>query len=276
MSSAAWPAPAKLNLFLHITGRRPDGYHELQTVFQFLDFGDELEIEVLRDGVLRRVNPVAGIADADDLTLRAARALRERTGCTLGCAIRLDKRIPLGGGLGGGSSDAATTLVALNRLWGLGLSTSALAAIGLTLGADVPVFVTGHAAWAEGIGEVLMPVTPPESWYCVVTPDCHVDTRSMYADPRLPRATPRVAWEDFVAGRTRNDFEALARERYPAVAAALDWGARFGRARLSGSGASVFVDFGLQAEAERARAALPAGWRAFVARGLNVSPLNAL
>ena len=272
----AWPAPAKLNLFLHITGRRADGYHELQTVFQFLDFGDHLFFDAREDGAIRQLTPMPGVAVDDDLTIRAARRLQDVAGATLGVDIRVDKRIPIGAGLGGGSSDAATTLVALNRLWSLGLPSSELAAIGLTLGADVPVFVMGDAAWAEGIGEKLTPVGPPESWYLVVTPDCHVDTREMYADPRLPRATPRVTWDDFRAGRTHNDFEGLARLRYPAVAAALDWAAGFGRARLSGSGASVFVDFGLQAEAERARAALPRGWRAFVAKGLNVSPLNAL
>lgn len=272
--SPSWPAPAKLNLFLHITGRRADGYHELQTVFQFLDYGDTLRFEVLRDGTLRREGAVDGVADADDLTLRAARALRERTGCRLGCAIRLDKRIPLGGGLGGGSSDAATTLVALNRLWQLGLPDTELASLGLQLGADVPVFVHGRAAWAEGIGERLTPVTPPEAWYLVVTPECAVNTREMYGAPDLPRATPRIGWSEFAAGRARNDFEPVVRKRYPAVAAALDWTRRFGRGRLSGSGASVFVDFPSQAEAAKARAALPAGWRAFVAKGANESPLR--
>jgi 4-diphosphocytidyl-2-C-methyl-D-erythritol kinase len=273
VTPAAWPAPAKLNLFLHITGRRPDGYHELQTVFQFLDYGDTLRFDVLRDGALTREGAVAGVPEADDLTLRAARALRERTGCRLGCAIRLDKRLPLGGGLGGGSSDAATTLVALNRLWELRLAVDELAAIGLALGADVPVFVRGRAAWAEGVGEQLTPVSPPESWYLVVTPDCAVNTREMYGAPELPRATPRIGWDDFVAGRVHNDFEPVVRRRYPAVAAALDWGGRVGRSRLSGSGASVFVDFASQAAAEQARGTVPAAWRAFVAKGANESPL---
>jgi 4-diphosphocytidyl-2-C-methyl-D-erythritol kinase len=270
----AWPAPAKLNLFLHITGRRPDGYHELQTIFQFLDFGDTLSFEVLGGGLIRRANAVPGVDADQDLALRAARALQRDTSCRQGCEIRVDKRIPLGGGLGGGSSDAATTLVALNRLWHLRLSTTELVQIGLTLGADVPVFLLGHAAWAEGIGEQLTPVWPAEPWYLVITPDCAVDTRLAYADPELPRASARVAWDDFAAGRTRNDFEPVVRKRYPAVAAALDWAAPLGRPRLSGSGASVFVDFAERAHAERALATLPAGWRGVVAKGLNESPLR--
>lgn len=271
-----WPAPAKLNLFLHITGRRADGYHELQTVFQFLDFGDTLSFEVRGDGAIHRANAVAGVDAEQDLAVRAARALQRETGCRLGCEIRVDKRIPLGGGLGGGSSDAATTLVALNRLWQTQLPPDRLAQIGLALGADIPVFVHGRAAWAEGIGERLAPVSPAEPWYLVVTPACAVNTREMYADPLLPRATPRVAWDDFAAGRTRNDFEPVVRRRYAPVAAALDWARRFGRARLSGSGASVFVDFPAQGEAARAHAALPAGWRGFVAKGINESPLRTL
>lgn len=271
----SWPAPAKLNLFLHVTGRRADGYHELQTVFQFLDYGDELHFAPRRDGLLQHATRVPGVAEVDDLCLKAARALKERTGCTLGCDIRVDKRIPLGGGLGGGSSDAATTLVALNRLWDLKLSEDQLAELGVGLGADVPVFVRGAAAWAEGIGDQLTPALPQEDWYLVVTPPCAVDTREMYADPYLSRATPRAHWADFMVGKTRNDFEPVARRRHPEVARTLDWAARYGRARLSGSGASVFVAFGARDAAERIRTQVPAGWRSFVARGLNQSPLKA-
>jgi 4-diphosphocytidyl-2-C-methyl-D-erythritol kinase len=270
----AWPAPAKLNLFLHVTGRRADGYHELQTVFQFLDHGDELHFAPRRDGVLQRVTPLPGVPEGDDLCLKAARALKEHSGCALGCDIRVDKRIPLGSGLGGGSSDAATTLVALNRLWQLGLDDDALAAIGARLGADVPVFVRGVAAWAEGIGEKLTPVLPPEPWYLVVTPPCAVSTREMYADPYLSRATPPTHWGEFLVGRTHNDFEPVARRRHPEVGQALDWAARYGRARLSGSGASVFVAFDQREAAEQVRTQVPAAWRSFVARGLNRSPLR--
>ena len=272
----AWPAPAKLNLFLHVTGRRADGYHELQTVFQFLDHADELRFTPRDDGVLQRLAPVPGVAERDDLCLKAARALQQHAGCRLGCDIRLDKRIPLGGGLGGGSSDAATTLVALNRLWDLRLPDDDLARLGVTLGADVPVFVRGFAAWAEGIGDRLTPVLPPEPWYLVITPPCAVDTREMYNDPRLPRATPRTHWGEFLLGRTRNDFEPVARRRHPEVGHALDWAARYGRARLSGSGASVFVAFEQREAAEQVRTQVPTAWRSFVARGLNRSPLRAL
>jgi len=271
----AWPAPAKLNLFLHVTGRRADGYHELQTVFQFLDYGDTLHFAPRRDGLLQRLTRVDGVTESEDLCLRAARALKEHTGCTLGCDIRVDKRIPLGGGLGGGSSDAATTLVALNRLWELQLTDDQLVELGVGLGADVPVFIRGGAAWAEGIGDRLTPVSPQEPWYLVVTPPCAVNTREMYGDPDLSRATPRTQWAEFVAGRVHNDFEPVARRRHPGVAQALDWAARHGRARLSGSGASVFVAFDSSDAAERIRAQVPAGWRCFVAKGLNQSPLRA-
>ena len=270
----SWPAPAKLNLFLHVTGRRADGYHLLQTVFQFLDYGDALHFAPRRDGELRRLTPLAGVPEADDLCIRAARALKDLTGCTLGCDIRIDKRIPLGGGLGGGSSDAATTLVALNRLWQLGLDDDTLAGIGARLGADVPVFVRGVAAWGEGIGDELTPVLPPEPWYLVVTPPCAVDTRAMYADPMLSRSTPRTHWAEFLVGATRNDFEPVARRRHPDVGQALDWAARYGRARLSGSGASVFVAFDQREAAEQVRTQVPTAWRAFVAKGLNRSPLR--
>jgi 4-diphosphocytidyl-2-C-methyl-D-erythritol kinase len=270
----AWPAPAKLNLFLHVTGRRPDGYHELQTVFQFLDYGDTLHFASRREGVLQRLGKVDGVSESDDLCLRAARALKQRTGCTLGCDIRLDKRIPLGGGLGGGSSDAATTLVALNRLWNLRLSDDELAGLGVSLGADVPVFVHGAAAWAEGIGDQLTPASPPEPWYLVVTPRVAVNTREMYQDPYLSRTTPRTHWADFLVGGTRNDFEPVVRRRHPQVAEALDWMARYGRARLSGSGASVFVAFDTAEAAGHIRTQVPEGWRSFVAKGLNRSPLR--
>ena len=275
-AAPAWPAPAKLNLFLHVTGRRPDGYHELQTVFQFLDYGDTLRFAPRDDGLLQRLTPIDGVPAGEDLCLRAARALKALTGCRLGCDICIDKRIPLGGGLGGGSSNAATTLVALNRLWELKLDDHQLVELGVGLGADVPVFIRGAAAWAEGIGDELTPVSPQEPWYLVVTPPCAVNTREMYADPYLSRATPRTHWADFLVGRTRNDFEPVARRRHPEVGQALDWAARYGRARLSGSGASVFVAFDSQDGADSVRTQVPAGWRSFVAKGLNRSPLRAV
>jgi len=269
-----WPAPAKLNLFLHVTGRRADGYHLLQTVFQFLDFGDDLRFTPRRDGAIRRITPVAGVPYADDLAVRAALALKARTGARAGCDIRLDKRIPLGGGLGGGSSDAATTLVALNQAWALRLSTDALAEIGAELGADVPVFVRGFAAWAEGVGERLTPISLPEPWYLVVTPPCAVSTKDIFQAPELPRATPPITPADFAAGRVGNDLAGVVQSRFPPVREALEFLARFGQARMSGSGASVFVDFGEQKAALAARQQLPPGWRSFVARGLNRSPLQ--
>lgn len=273
-SSLRVPAPAKLNLFLHVTGRRADGYHELQTVFQFLDWGDELTFTARRDGLVRMLNPLPGVPAGSDLGVRAAQALRERAGITAGCDIELTKRIPIGGGLGGGSSDAASALVALNRLWDAGLSEDELAAIGLTLGADVPVFVRGRAAWAEGIGEKLAPFDPPEAWYLLLVPPGAVNTRAMYAADDLPRRTPRVTPEDFRAGRTHNDFEVAVRPRHPAVAAALDWGAARGHTRMSGSGGTVFVECESRAGAEALAAQAPAGLRTVVARGANRSPLH--
>jgi len=270
----AWPAPAKINLFLHIVGRRADGYHNLQTVFQFLDHGDDVFIAPRRDGTIRRTGEIAGVAEADDLSVRGARALQARVGGTPGCDIRIEKRLPLGGGLGGGSSDAATTLVVLNRLWDLQLADDALAEIGLKLGADVPVFVRGFAAWGEGLGERLQPVAPPEPWYLVVTPPCAVDTKAAFAAPELSRNTPPIRWDDYLAGQGRNDFLPVVRKQHPQIAAAMEWLGTFGKPRLSGSGASVFADFSDRAGADTAMRQLPKGWRAFIARGRNRSPLH--
>jgi 4-diphosphocytidyl-2-C-methyl-D-erythritol kinase len=270
----SWPAPAKLNLFLHILGRRPDGYHNLQTVFQFLDHGDDLFFESRPDGQVRRGVALQGVPEADDLSVRAALALKARTHCPLGCDIRIEKHIPLGGGLGGGSSDAATTLVALNHIWNLKLPDDDLAAIGLTLGADVPVFVRGFAAWAEGVGDKLMPVMPPEPWYLVLTPPCAVSTREIFQAPELPRSTKPITPADFAAGKARNDCLETVRARYPLVGEALDWLSRFGAARLSGTGASVFAAFSQKTEALKIQALAPGAWRSFVARGHHRSPLR--
>ncbi|MGH8456893.1 MAG: 4-(cytidine 5'-diphospho)-2-C-methyl-D-erythritol kinase [Stenotrophobium sp.] len=275
-SDSPWFAPAKLNLFLHITGRRADGYHELQTVFQLLDHGDRLYFTPRGDGVIRRTAGPAAIAETEDIVIQAATALKTASGCGLGADIRVEKIIPVGGGLGGGSSDAATTLIALNRLWNLGFAPDELASIGLKLGADVPVFVRGHSAWAEGVGEKLRPITLPEVWYLVVTPAVHVSTKEIFSAPELKRDSPRITPEDFLAGAGRNDCEAVTCARYPEVKRALDWLRRLdtgGPARMSGTGASVFASFAGREQAEAAKSRLPQEWRAFVARGLNRSPL---
>ncbi len=271
--TAAWPAPAKLNLFLHVTGRRADGYHELQTVFQFLDRCDFLHFAVNADGRIEREGELAGVPADADLTLRAARLLQATSATRRGVTIRVDKRLPLGGGLGGGSSDAATTLLALNRLWQTGLSRDALAALGLKLGADVPVFVHGHAAWAEGVGEVLTPVDPPEDWYVVLVPPVHVATAAVFQDPQLTRQSPPITIRDFLAGRVRNDLEPVVRRRYPEVDRALTWLSRFGNARLTGSGACVFLSAAGERQALEILALRPAGLDGFVTRGVNVHPL---
>jgi 4-diphosphocytidyl-2-C-methyl-D-erythritol kinase len=272
----AWPAPAKLNLFLHVTGRRPDGYHTLQTVFQLLDFCDEIFVETTGDGAIRRPEGPAGVTPGEDLAVRAAKLLQAASGCLRGAEIRIRKRIPAGGGLGGGSSDAATVLVALNRAWELGWPPERLARLGLELGADVPVFVFGRTAWAEGIGERLIPVATPPAWYLVVCPDCAVSTAAVFSDPELTRDTPETTIKGFISAGGRNDCEVVVRRRYPAVAAALDWVAAHagGRpARLTGTGSCVFAEFREAAEARAVLGRLPARWTGFVARGITKSPL---
>lgn len=270
-----WPAPAKLNLMLHVTGRRADGYHELQTVFQLIDLCDELRFEVAVDGRIERLEGAAGVPPADDLVVRAALALRAATGRpALGARIRVRKRIPLGGGLGGGSSDAATTLVALNELWGLGLDVDELAAIGLGLGADVPVFVHGCNAWAEGIGERLTPLELPPRWFAIIDPRVAVPTSAVFQAPELTRNSPLITIRAFFDSGGRNDCEPVVRQRFPVVAEALDWMARFAPARLTGTGACVFAAFDRVEDAERVAARVPETWRSFVARGLDRSPLR--
>ncbi|NGX15764.1 4-(cytidine 5'-diphospho)-2-C-methyl-D-erythritol kinase [Wenzhouxiangella sp. XN24] len=275
--SRCWPAPAKLNLFLQVTGRRPDGYHDLQTVFQLLDFGDDIFLETTSDGVISRPEGLAAVAPEDDLAVRAARRLQAACGTRQGAEIRIRKRIPAGGGLGGGSSDAATVLVGLNHLWGLGWPVERLAALGLELGADVPVFIHGRSAWAEGVGERLIPVTLPPACFAVICPDCFVSTAAVFADPELTRDSAETTIHGFLSSGGRNDCEPVVRRRYPAVAAALDWlGARSGaRARLTGTGGCVFAQFAALADAREALADLPREWTGFVARGLDESPLLA-
>ncbi|WP_139942894.1 4-(cytidine 5'-diphospho)-2-C-methyl-D-erythritol kinase, partial [Fulvimonas soli] len=272
----AWPAPAKLNLFLRITGRRPDGYHELQTVFRLLDWGDELRLRVRGDGEIRRVGGAPGVPADDDLAVRAARLLREHAGVGAGADIGIDKRIPMGGGLGGGSSDAATALVALNHLWGCGLDEDALAGLGRRLGADVPVFVRGRSAWAEGVGERLTPLALPRRWYVVLDPRAHVPTAGLFQAPELTRNAAPATIPSFVSGEAaENAFEPVVRARYPEVAAALDWLGGFGRARLSGSGGCVFLETASRGQARRGGRAGRGGLPPPVAPGGGTSPPRA-
>ncbi|HMD28216.1 MAG TPA: 4-(cytidine 5'-diphospho)-2-C-methyl-D-erythritol kinase [Steroidobacteraceae bacterium] len=276
LKPAPWPAPAKLNLFLHILGRRPDGYHELQTCFQFVDLCDEITVEPRADGAIRTME-IAGIPPSADLCARAAAALKEASGCRLGADISLTKRIPVGGGLGGGSSDAATCLVALNRLWGLDWPPEKLAALGLKLGADVPVFVHGRAAWAEGVGERLTPLyppqAPPETNYLILKPNVFVSTAEVFQDPELTRNSPPITIHGFLASGGRNDCLGVVRRRYPEVARALDWLSLFGSARLTGTGACVFLACETYDRGREILRELPPAFAGLMARGMNDSPL---
>ena len=272
-AARAWPAPAKLNLFLHLVGRRDDGYHLLQTVFQLLDWGDTVHLRLRTDGVIRRTVELDGIPECDDLTVRAARLLRDHADRPhAGVEIAVDKRIPRGGGLGGGSSDAATVLVVLNRLWDCGFDQDRLAAIGLELGADVPVFVRGHSAFAEGVGERLTPLELPAERYLIVDPGVMVPTAELFRSAELTRDMPPMTIHGFVSGEsTRNAFEPVVRARYPDVARAFAWLARHGAPRLSGSGGTVFMP--ITGEGAALVAQCPPGMRAWVASGVNRSPL---
>jgi 4-diphosphocytidyl-2-C-methyl-D-erythritol kinase len=275
MNDSIWPAPAKLNLFLHITGRREDGYHLLQTVFQFLDYGDSLSFQTSDSGLIHLLTPLPGVAAAEDLTVRAATLLQRESHCSLGVDIRIDKRLPMGGGLGGGSSDAATTLVALNHLWGIGLPVERLAELGLQLGADVPVFVRGQAAWAEGVGEKLTPVTLPEPWFLVLIPAAHVATGEIFNAPELTRDCHGITIRDFLGGHGENVCQPLVAKRYPAVAEALDWLGNYAKAMMTGTGGCVFAAFETETRAREVFEKRPEHWQGFVARGLNRSPLLA-
>lgn len=275
IQARGWPAPAKLNLFLHITARRADGYHLLQSVFQFLDYGDTLRFRLREDGRIQRRGGPASVSADEDLSVRAAGLLQQRCACSLGVDISLDKRLPLGGGLGGGSSDAATALVVLNRLWDCALDEDALAALGLELGADVPVFVRGHAAWAEGVGERLERVELPEPWYVVVKPAVEVATATIFNAPELTRDCPPITIPDFLAGAGTNVCEPVVRKAYPEVAEALDWLQAFAPARLTGTGSCLFAAFETREAAEGVLHALPERWQGFTARGANRSPLHA-
>ncbi len=273
------PSPAKLNLFLHIVGRRPDGYHELQTLFQFLDYGDDLSFTLTPDqpGV-RLAQPVPGVRDEDNLIIRAARMLETRADGELpGVSIHIHKRLPMGGGLGGGSSNAATTLLGLNHLWQLGLELDELASMGLELGADVPVFVRGHSAFGEGVGEKLTPMNPPEDWFVVLKPACDINTSKIFSEEGLTRNSPRIkiapAFEGD-ASRYRNDCEDVVRKLYPEVSSGLEWLAQFGPARLTGTGACIFGRFPTESAARIIWESKPSGITGFVAKGVNISPLH--
>ena len=266
-------SPAKLNLFLHITGRREDGYHELQTLFQLLDWGDWLSFTPNQSGEITLESTGLEIPLQDNLIYRAAKLLQRDN---MGVHITADKHIPTGGGLGGGSSNAATTLLALNKLWQLALGQNELQAIGAALGADVPVFVGGHTAWAEGIGEILTPVDIPERWYVIITPFCHVATGQIFSHLQLTRNTSPIKMATFFEGYSRNDCQELVRRLYPDVDAAFSWLERFAETRLTGTGASVFASFGTEAEAGAVLHQLPHQWKGVSARGLNISPVLAL
>ncbi|WP_406908381.1 4-(cytidine 5'-diphospho)-2-C-methyl-D-erythritol kinase [Citrobacter freundii] len=275
-----WPSPAKLNLFLYITGQRTDGYHSLQTLFQFLDYGDTIDIALRGDGEIRLLTPVEGVAHEDNLIVRAARLLMKvasennRLPNGSGADISIDKRLPMGGGLGGGSSNAATVLVALNHLWQCGLSIDELAALGLTLGADVPVFVRGHAAFAEGVGEILTPVEPEEKWYLVAHPGVSIPTPVIFNDPDLPRNTPKRSIKTLLKCEFSNDCEVIARKRFREVDAALSWLLEYAPSRLTGTGACVFAEFDTESRARQVLEQAPEWLKGFVAKGVNLSPLH--
>lgn len=267
------PAPAKLNLCLHILGRRPDGYHELQTAFQLLDYGDQLTFTPLEDERLLLTPEIPSLPREQNLIWRAAQLLKPFAQCRTGVHIHLSKRLPMGGGLGGGSSDAATTLLALNRLWQCGRSNEQLQQLGLQLGADVPVFVDGHSAWAEGVGERLSPLRLPERWYLVLTPKTPVSTAEVFCHKDLTRDTAPITVAAFLERGGKNDCQPLVRRLYPEVDKALIWLEKFAsNATMSGTGASVFATFESEAEAQRGLSKTPEQWPAFVAKGVNRSP----
>jgi 4-diphosphocytidyl-2-C-methyl-D-erythritol kinase len=289
--SHAYPAPAKLNLFLHIVGRRADGYHLLQSVFRLIDRADTVHLELRDDGRIVREADLPGVAEEHDLTVRAARLLQAHASEGAGVNIRLDKVLPLGGGLGGGSSDAATVLLALNRLWQVNLSCEGLQELALELGADVPVFVFGQSAFAEGVGEILHPLSVPPAWYVVLMPPVQVPTAAIFAAPELTRNTPPIKIAPFSVGAGlldlhgfqpadsrialagRNDLQPVVVNRYPEVARHLEWLAQFGEARMTGSGACVFASFGTQEAAREVLRQLPDTMQGFVAQGLDKHPL---
>ncbi len=278
MKNMVLPAPAKLNLFIHITGRREDGYHLLQTVFQFLDYSDEIGLSLREDGVIQRVKGLEHIPQESDLCVRAAKLLQAFTKTSQGVDLSIDKKLPIGGGIGGGSSDAATVLQGLNKLWNCRLSDNDLAKLGLQLGADVPVFVRGFSAWAEGVGEQLTPIELDEKWFLVVHPKISVSTAEIFIDKSLTRDCEPIKIARFLKGnkfeKLSNVFEPVVRNNYPEIANALDWLMSFSPSRLTGTGACLFASFKSEEEANQVLDQLPKKWQGFVAKGLNKSPLK--
>jgi 4-diphosphocytidyl-2-C-methyl-D-erythritol kinase len=275
MQYSHWLAPAKINLFLHVLGRRADGYHELQTVFQMLDWCDEIAIRVRTDGRICRAKGPLGVNAEDDLAVRAAIKLKQLTQCELGADIAVTKHIPMGAGLGGGSSDAATVLLALNSLWGLNWPTKKIASIGLSLGADVPFFIQGHSAWAEGVGERLTPISLPERWYVVLNPDVHVATKDIFSAAELTRSSPPMTIDDFLSGQsTRNDLEPVVCSRYVRVREALSWLGAFASARMTGSGGCIFATMSSEHMARHVASKCPSVWSAYAVKGIAQSSLR--
>ena len=273
MISLGWPAPAKLNLFLHITGQRQDGYHLLQTVFQFIQLIDVIDFTILESGLVRRSSTSLKIDERDDLVIKAAQKIKKRSGSKLGVDISVKKNIPIGGGLGGGSSDAATTLVALNELWQTGLSIDELSEIGLSLGADIPFFINGNAAWAEGVGDKLTPINLDECFYLVIYPNCGISTKAVFEASDLTRNTPRITIRDFHDGNGKNDCESHVRNHYRDVTEALDWLGGYASSKLTGTGACLFAQFSDENEANEVKYKLPTKWQGYVVKGINKSPL---
>ncbi len=269
-----WPAPAKLNLMLRIIGRRPDGYHLLQTVFRIIDLCDWIRFSPAEDGKVRLRNPIPGVPESDDLTVRAANLLKEYTGSREGVWIEVEKNLPMGGGLGGGSSDAATTLLVLNKLWGLNLSLEVLMELGLRLGADVPVFVFGRTSWAEGVGEKLAEVSVPGRWVVVIKPDCHVNTRQIFLADGLTRNSKPITMTDFLAGDARNDCLSVVSELYPPIEEAIRALSEFGEAKLTGTGACVFAEFDSEDAARVAYSVMGRKWMVYLAKEKDKSPLH--
>lgn len=267
-----WPSPAKLNLFLHINGKRADGYHELQTLFQLLDWGDDLIVETKQSDQIT-IEAVETIPAEENLIYRAAQLLKTETKCSFGAHISLDKRIPMGGGLGGGSSNAATALVALNAQWKLNLTAAELQKLGLKLGADVPIFVAAHTSFAEGVGEIIQPVSLPDAHYLIIHPQVHVSTVAAFSSPELKRNSAKISFSDYTFSNTRNDFEPVVKSLFPEVAKAFDWLIEYAPTRLTGTGACVFAQFSDRETAESVRHKVPNCWNAYTAKGVNQSPL---